>query len=78
MILRDVQLREYQIHLADRAPGQEVEVELGPLNLDLQNFDSLNKSPFTLKLGDNVSGPWDSVLRTTGTDWSASCATRST
>lgn len=29
-------------------------------------------NPFTLKLGDNVSGPWDSVLRTTGTDWSAS------
>ncbi len=29
-------------------------------------------NPFTLKVGDNVSGPWDSVLRTTSADWSAS------
>ncbi len=27
-------------------------------------------SPFTLQLGDNVSGVWDSYLRTTSTDWS--------
>ena len=55
VILRDVQLREYQIHLADRAPGQEVEVELGPLNLDLQNFDSLGTSPFALKLDSGLN-----------------------
>lgn len=29
-------------------------------------------NPFTLKLGDNVSGAWDSVLATASTDWSAS------
>lgn len=29
-------------------------------------------NPFTLKLGDNVSGPWDSILGTTSTDWSKS------
>jgi hypothetical protein len=29
-------------------------------------------NPFTVKLGDNVSGPWDSVLQTTSTDWSKS------
>ena len=29
-------------------------------------------NPFTLKLGDNVSGSWDSVLRTTSADWSKS------
>jgi len=29
-------------------------------------------NPFTLRLGDNVSGAWDSVLRTTSGDWSTS------
>ncbi len=29
-------------------------------------------NPFTLKLGDNVSSAWDSVLNTTATDWSKS------
>lgn len=29
-------------------------------------------STFTLKLGDNVSGTWDSVLRSVSSDWSAS------
>ena len=29
-------------------------------------------NPFTLKVGDNVSGAWDSVLRTTSSDWSQS------
>lgn len=50
VILRDVQLRDYRVHLADRVPEQEVALELGPLDLDLQNFDSLGRSPFTLKL----------------------------
>jgi len=50
VLLRDVQLRDYQVHLADRVPKEPVAVEVGPLNLDLQGFDSLNKSPFTLKL----------------------------
>jgi hypothetical protein len=30
------------------------------------------QNPFTLKLGDNVSGPWETVLGTTSTDWSFS------
>lgn len=29
-------------------------------------------NPFTLKLGDNVSGAWDSVLATASSDWSLS------
>ena len=34
-----------------RPPGQTaVALELGPLNVDVQNFDSLNQSPFTLKV----------------------------
>lgn len=50
VLLRDVQLRDYRVHLADRVPEQDVALELGPLNLDLQDFDSLGTSPFTLKL----------------------------
>ncbi|WP_166364492.1 DUF748 domain-containing protein [Pseudomonas akapageensis] len=50
VLLRDVQLRDYQVHLADRVPKEAVALELGPLNVDMQNFDSLNKSPFTLKV----------------------------
>ncbi|MFC6300352.1 DUF748 domain-containing protein [Pseudomonas sp. CCM 7893] len=50
VLLKDVQLRNYQVHLADRQVKPAVALELGPLNLDLQNFDSLNQSPFTLKL----------------------------
>jgi len=29
-------------------------------------------NPFTVKLGDNVSGPWDSMLRTASNQWSQS------
>src|SRR5919197_128828 len=29
-------------------------------------------STFTLKLGDNVSGAWDTMLRTASSDWSQS------
>jgi hypothetical protein len=35
-------------------------------------------NPFTIKLGDNVSGPWDAVLQTTSTDWSASSVLNTT
>ncbi|MET0610722.1 MAG: DUF748 domain-containing protein [Pseudomonas caspiana] len=54
VLLKDVQLRDYQVHLADRSQKEPVALDLGPLNLDLQNFDSLNKSPFTLKLDTGV------------------------
>ncbi|WP_373389111.1 DUF748 domain-containing protein [Pseudomonas alcaligenes] len=56
VLLRDVQLREYQIHLADRAAGaQEVKLDLAPLNLDIRDFDSLGTSPFGLKLDTGVN-----------------------
>ncbi|MGE8500452.1 MAG: DUF748 domain-containing protein [Pseudomonas sp.] len=54
VLLRDVQLRDYRVYLADRAPEQDVEIDVGPLNLDLQDFDSLGTSPFTLKLDTGV------------------------
>ncbi|KAA0985632.1 DUF748 domain-containing protein [Pseudomonas sp. ANT_J12] len=50
VLLKDVQLRNYQVHLADRKAQPPVALEVGPLNVDLQNFDSLNGSPFNLKL----------------------------
>lgn len=50
MLLQDVQLRDYKAHLADRVPQHEVAVDVGPLNLDLKNFDSLGDKPFDLRL----------------------------
>nr|WP_288465571.1 DUF748 domain-containing protein [uncultured Pseudomonas sp.] len=52
--VKDVQLRDYHAHLVDRVPDDEVAVELGPLNLDMQNFDSLGTSPFNLKLDTGI------------------------
>ncbi len=49
-MLRDTQLRGYKAHLADRAPGKPVNLEVGPLDLDLQNLDSGLTSPLQLKL----------------------------
>jgi uncharacterized protein involved in outer membrane biogenesis len=54
VLLNDVQLRDYQVHLADRKAQPAVALDLGPLNLDLQKFDSLNGSPFSLKLDTGV------------------------
>ncbi|NWL22626.1 DUF748 domain-containing protein [Pseudomonas umsongensis] len=54
VLLNDVQLRDYKVHLADRKAQPAVELELSPLNLDLQKFDSLNGSPFLLKLDTGV------------------------
>ena len=50
VLLLDTQLRGYRIHLADRVPKNAVAIDVGPLNLDLEHFDSLNGSPFKLKL----------------------------
>lgn len=54
VLLKDVQARNYMVHLADRSQKEAVALDVGPLNLDLQNFDSLNQSPFTLKLDTGV------------------------
>ncbi|MBA1240655.1 DUF748 domain-containing protein [Pseudomonas kunmingensis] len=54
VLLRDAQLRDYQAHLVDRVPEEEVALKLGPLNLDISDFDSLGASPFALKLDTGV------------------------
>ncbi|WP_217476407.1 DUF748 domain-containing protein [Stutzerimonas stutzeri] len=52
--LRDAQLRDYQVHLNDRVPEQEVALDLSALDLDIANFDSLGTSPFDLRLNTRV------------------------
>ncbi|WDY58699.1 DUF748 domain-containing protein [Pseudomonas sp. PSKL.D1] len=54
VLLKDVQLRNYLVHLADRSQKEPVALDVGPLNLDMQGFDSLNQSPFTLKLDTGI------------------------
>jgi uncharacterized protein involved in outer membrane biogenesis/outer membrane protein OmpA-like peptidoglycan-associated protein len=54
VLVKDVQLRDYRIHLADRQPSEPVALELGPLNLDLKDVDSLGQSPLTLKLDTGI------------------------
>ncbi|WP_339081758.1 DUF748 domain-containing protein [Pseudomonas sp. TMP9] len=55
VILRDVQLRDYQVHLADRTGAAEVKIELAPLNLDLSDFDSMGTAPFAIRLDTGVN-----------------------
>lgn len=54
VLLHDAQLRDYRVHLADRVPDDEVQLELGPLKLDISDFDSLATRPFSLKLDTGV------------------------
>ncbi|WP_160288421.1 DUF748 domain-containing protein [Pseudomonas knackmussii] len=50
VVLHDTQLRGYKVHLADRVPAKPVALDIGPLDLDLQNLDSTLTSPLQLKL----------------------------
>lgn len=58
ILLSAAQLREYQLHLTDHQPSQPVKLDIGPLNLDLNDFDSLAETPFQLRL--------DTALNTDG------------
>ena len=62
IILRDAELRDYQLHLADRVPEPDVELELGPLDLDVRNFDSRGNNPVDLKLTTKVGKKQGSLL----------------
>ena len=50
VLLKDVQLRGWRAHLEDRASKPATPLEVGPLDLDLQNFASDPSQPFSLKL----------------------------
>ena len=54
VLLKDVNVRDYRVHLADKEPNTPVALDIGPLNLNLKNFDSLNRSPFSLNLDTGV------------------------
>ncbi|AIR88188.1 DUF748 domain-containing protein [Pseudomonas cremoricolorata] len=54
VLLKDVQTRNAMIHLADRSQKEPVTLDLGPLNLNMTGYDSLNRSPFDLKLDTGV------------------------
>ena len=54
IVLRDAELRNYQLHLADKVPEPNVELELGPLDLDVRNFDSRGTTSVGLKLTTEV------------------------
>lgn len=48
--LDDVDLSDYQIHLTDRQPNEAVNLDVGPLNLSLNDFDTQGQSPIRFKL----------------------------
>ncbi|KRW80489.1 MULTISPECIES: DUF748 domain-containing protein [Pseudomonas] len=50
VVLRDTQLRGYKVHLADRVPARSVALDVGPLDLDLQDLDSSLTQALQLKL----------------------------
>lgn len=50
ILLNDAQLRGYRAHLTDRATEQPVELLVGPLDLDVRQFDSSRQAPFQLRL----------------------------
>ncbi|GAB3483821.1 DUF748 domain-containing protein [Azotobacter salinestris] len=54
ILLADVRLRGSRLHLADRVPEQDVELQVGPLDLALRDFDSLGQTPFRLELDSGI------------------------
>ena len=48
--LGELSLHNSQIQLTDKAAAQPVELEVGPLNASLKDFNSLGTTPFTLTL----------------------------
>lgn len=49
-VLDSAALRGYHLHLADQVPEQKVELDVGPLDLDVRTFDSLGTAPVEMKL----------------------------
>ncbi|MFS0825888.1 DUF748 domain-containing protein [Pseudomonas phoenicis] len=54
VLLKDVQTRNALIHVQDRRQKEPVALDVGPLNLTMRGFDSLNGSPSELKLDTGV------------------------
>jgi len=54
ILLADARLRGSRLHLADRAPEEDVELQVGALDLALSDFDSLGQKPFRLELDTGI------------------------
>src|SRR5690606_29143716 len=54
ILVTDVQLSDYRLHLRDEIPGEPVDLLVGPFSMGLQKFDSLGTSPFQLKLDSGI------------------------
>jgi len=54
ILLADARLRSSRLHLADRVPARNVELQVGPLDLALRDFDSLGQIPFHLELNSGI------------------------
>lgn len=54
ILLADVRLRGSRLHLADRVPEQDVELQVGPLDLALRDFDNRGQRPFRLELDSGI------------------------
>ncbi|OWL90736.1 DUF748 domain-containing protein [Halopseudomonas aestusnigri] len=49
-------LSGYQLHLQDRLPDTDVNLELAPLSISISDFDSAASTPFRLQLQTGVNG----------------------
>ena len=56
VLLANAELSGYQLHLQDRLPENDVNLELAPLNLTLSDFDSSAATPFKLSVETGVNG----------------------
>lgn len=54
VVLQHAQLASNTVHLADPVPENAVALDLTPLNIELNNFDTLAGKPFDLKLDTGV------------------------
>lgn len=52
--LVEARLRGSRLHLADRQPAQAVELQVGPLDLALRDFDNRGQRPFRLELDSGI------------------------
>ncbi len=54
VLLKDTQLRDWRAHLEDRAVSPAVPLQVGPLDLDLQDVTSSGEQPWRLRLAGGI------------------------
>ena len=64
ILLGEAQLQDYRLRLTDHQPAQPVQLDIGPLNLNVSDFDSQSESPFNLSLDTGLNQ--DGSLAVTG------------